>query len=136
MKMNRPPHKGVQATLYIDGKPVAGQLDARLNRTMSPITITNKIKSDWSESLGGVRNWSLTCNGLFVKSSEALSALESAFYDAKTVEVKISNGDKNYSGTALITNFPVTAAYNDTCTYSITLLGTGALQDKNDEQEN
>ena len=53
--------------------------------------------------------------------------LEQAFYNGDSIDVKITDGSREYSGTGLITRFPVSAAYNDAYIYNITILGTGAL---------
>lgn len=122
-----PTHNGVNATLLINGTAVAGQTNCTLNRTMKPITITNKINGTWEESLSGVRGWSLNCNGMFIKNKESFDQLEQAFYNGDSIDVKITDGSREYSGTGLITRFPVSAAYNDAYIYNITILGTGVL---------
>ena len=38
---------GIDIVVKVDDKPIAGQLNATLNRSMSPIDITNKINGDW-----------------------------------------------------------------------------------------
>ena len=96
-----PTHNGVNATLLINGT--------------------------WEESLSGVRGWSLNCNGMFIKNKESFDQLEQAFYNGDSIDVKITDGSREYSGTGLITRFPVSAAYNDAYIYNITILGTGAL---------
>lgn len=128
-KVVLPPHKGVEAVIYIGDLAVGGQTNATLNRTMTPISVTNKINGEWSESLSGVRGWSLVCNGMFIKNNEAFEALEAAFYNGDSVSVKITDNHKEYYGSALITRFPITVNYNETYTYGLTLLGTGELHD-------
>lgn len=123
----QPTHKGVNATLFINDEAVGGQLNCTLNRTMKPITITNKIHGEWEESLAGVRGWSLNCSGMFIKDQESFNALEQAFYNGESITAKITDGNKDYVGTGLITRFPVSAVFNDTYTYNLTILGTGEL---------
>ena len=127
-KTIQPTHNGVNATLYIGQMVLAGQMNCTLMRTMKPILITNKINGEWEENLSGVRNWNLKCDGMFIKNQQAFNLLEEAFYNGDSITVKISDGDKEYFGTGLITSFPVSAKYNDTYTYNITIIGTGELQ--------
>ena len=119
-----PTNQGVDAILSIDGVILGGQKTAILNRTMSPINITN----DWQRNIAGTRAWSLTCGGMFIKGQEAFDALEKAFYDGKEVTVTLTDNDRTYTGQAIITSFPVTANYNDAFMYSLIFLGTGPLE--------
>ena len=123
--------KGIDVVLKINGKPVAGQQGAILNRSMSPIDITNKITGDWSESLAGIRTWRINCNGLFVVNAESLEALEEAFMTNTEIEVSVIVDGKNYFGRVLITDYPVSAIFNAQFKYNISLLGVGELAYEN-----
>lgn len=122
-----PSNRGVNAILMINDIILGGQINATLNRRMSPITVTNKIKSEWSTSLAGVKDWSLSCSKMFIKDDAAFTLLEDAFNAGTAITVSLTEGNKRYTGSALITSFPVAANYNDTYTYNIVLLGTGPL---------
>lgn len=124
----KPMHRGVDAILSINDIILGGQQNATLNRSMSPINITNKINGEWEDNMSGLRHWTLSCTGLFVKNSEAFALLEDAFNQGKKVTIKLSDNEKTYEGEALITNFPVAVNYNANFTYNITLLGTGELK--------
>lgn len=124
----RPPHKGVDAVLLINDKVIGGQQDCTLIRQMKPITITNQINGVWEDSLAGVRSWSLSCKGLFIKNQEAWELLETAFRTGQKIDVKLTDNSKEYRGQALITKLPLNATFNKSYTYSITLLGVGALE--------
>jgi predicted secreted protein len=54
--------------------------------------------------------------------------LETAFQNGTKVSVKLTDNFKEYRGQALITKMPITATFNKAYTYSITLLGVGALE--------
>ena len=123
--------KGIDVVLKINGKPVAGQQGATLNRSMSPIDITNKITGDWSESLAGTRTWRINCNGLFVVNAESLQALEDAFMNNTEIEASVAVGNKNYFGRVLITDYPLSAIFNAQFKYNISLLGVGELTYEN-----
>ena len=124
----KPMYRGVKILLYINDIFLGGQQNAVLNRTMSPIDITNRINGEWANSIAGSKHWSLNCSGFFMKDEEALNILEEAFAAGNKISVKISDDEKTYEGEALITNFPVGAQYNDSFTYNITLLGIGELR--------
>ena len=127
MKQILPANKGVDAILFLEDKALAGQKNASLTRRMSPINITNKITGEWSDSLSGVKSWSVTCSGVFIKDEESFNILENAFNEGTSITVKLSDGNRSYQGKALITSFPMTANYNDTFTYNIGLTGVGEL---------
>ena len=119
---------GLNVVLKINNKPVAGQQNAILNRSMVPINITNHINSDWKESLGGTHTWKIKCNGMYVVSADSLKELEDAFMNNDELDVSIAFNGKNYFGRALITDFPVSSIYNAQFKYDISLLGTGELK--------
>lgn len=119
---------GIDVVLMINDKPVAGQTNARLNRMMSAIEITNKITGDWKEYLAGLRGWRIYCDGLYVVNNEGLTLLENAFMNNEEIEIKLTLNDKHYFGQALITDYPLNSNYNAQFKYNLTLLGNGELQ--------
>ena len=124
----RPLHRGMDIILSINNKKIGGQSNARLNRTMSPINVTNKINGEWEKSLSGLKTWTLNCTGLVVKDEEAFQELEECSNSGTAVTVQLADENKTYRGTALITNFPIAAPYNTNFSYSITLLGIDELK--------
>lgn len=119
--------KGINIVLKIGEQILAGQLGARLIQTSSPIDITNKIKGEWNEYLGGVKSWQIDCNGLYVKNSDTYFQLQEAFRTNTSIDVEIILDEHRYIGSALLTEFPLTAMYNDTYKYNAHLLGNGEL---------
>lgn len=119
--------RGIDTILKINDIAVAGQLNAVLKRSMSPINITNQIKREWEESLAGIKTWSVSCGGAYVNGADSFSLLESAFMNDIEIDVIFSLGEKIYKGKGLITNFPLNANYNSQLKYVIDILGTGAL---------
>ena len=118
---------GIDVVVMINNKPVAGQTNAKLNRMMSAIEITNKVTGDWKEYIAGLRNWKIPCDGLYVVDDESLNSLEDAFMNNTEIEVKLSLNNKNYFGRALIIDYPLNSNYNAQFKYNLTLLGNGAL---------
>ena len=101
--------RGIDVVLKIGGKPVAGQQNAVLNRSVAPVGITNKIDGNWSESLGGTHTWKIKCNGMYVVDAASLQELEDAFMNNEEIEASIGFNNKNYFGRCLIVDFPKTA---------------------------
>ena len=127
--------RSLDIVLYINDIAVAGQEGATLNRAMSPIDITNKITGSWKESLGGLKSWSVACNGSYVKNANSLMQLEQAFMNNDEIDIKLILNTIHYKGKALITDFPLNAVYNDQFKYNITLLGTGELKLVDEDNE-
>lgn len=126
----------VDVGIYIDNKLVAGQQSASLVRSMSPIDITNKIDSNWTQSIGGLKSWRVSCSGAYMASAEAYAELEIAYTNNAPVTVLIQDQCRKYTGQALIVSFPLSIVFANHYTYSLELLGTGALNEQsrsNDE---
>jgi len=125
--------KGINILLLLDNTPVAGQLNVNFNRSMAPINITNKIDGEWEVSLSGVKNWRIDCNGAYILGVGSFQQLEEAFMNNKSVNVKLQTSFGEYTGEALLTDFPLSSQYNDSYKYRISLLGTGKLNAVVDE---
>lgn len=127
MQNLRPIHRGLDVILSVNNKKLGGQHNAILTRKMSPIKVTNKINGEWEQSLSGVKSWTLTCNGFIIKDEESFQELEECFSAGTPVTVSLNDNKVAYTGTALITNFPVSAPYDEQFSYSIVLLGIDEL---------
>lgn len=108
---------------------VAGQRGATLNRSGETLDVSNKATGgDWKEYIQGAKEWSVDCDGILIDGDEGFAKLEEAFLAGNLVEVKIGdNAEWGYKGSAIITDFPIEAPYDDALTYSMTFQGTGAL---------
>lgn len=120
--------RGIDVVLYINDIAIAGQQQASLSRSASPIDITNKINNDWSVNISGIKNWSIQCNGTYVKNAESFKMLEQAFMNNEEITTKIILGGRHYEGKVLITSFPLSAVFNTQFKYTLSLLGTGELK--------
>jgi TP901-1 family phage major tail protein len=107
---------------------IGGQSGATLNRGTSLIDVTSKDGNGWSESIAGIKNWSVECEGFMVTDDLALDQLEQIWLNNGTVSVEISlPSGKVYNGTALIEDFPEEYPQDDAISFSVSLTGTGAL---------
>ena len=127
MKIMNNTQKSIQVVLILNGEKLAGQLNATLTQSATAIDITNKINAEWDEYLGGIKSWSISCDGLYVKDSTAYDTLQQAFMNNQDIDVEVKLDNKKYAGKALFTEFPLIAAYNDTYKYKAKLLGNGEL---------
>lgn len=108
---------------------LAGQRNATLNRSAETIDATSKdTEGYWKENLQGFKEWSIDCDGALVESDAAYAKLEEKFLNSENVDVKIIMGSgTEYSGNAVLTDFPLDMPYDDLVTYSLSLTGSGAL---------
>jgi TP901-1 family phage major tail protein len=107
---------------------VAGQRGGSLSRGADTFDSTSKDSDGWLQNEVGFKNWELSSEGLLVETDAGYTALEDAFMNDEKVKVQmVTAGGNKYEGFAIITDFPVDAPYDDLATYSITLLGDGAL---------
>lgn len=119
--------RGFDCLLSINGNAVAAQINASVNRNTRVNDVTNRIEMTWENYLSGTRYWSVQCNGAYVKTDDALSALEEAYNTGADVDVTLDSGSMKYEGKAFITSFPIGAQYNKDVTYTIHLQGKGEL---------
>lgn len=130
-----PKIKGVDVLIKVEDSAmpgtyvaVGGQRGATINRSAEAIDTTTKDSSGWKENEYGMKEWGLDCDGLLIESDAAYVDLEDAFMNGTKVKVELSlPGGTKYSGTALVTDFPIELPYDDTVTYSVALQGDGAL---------
>lgn len=121
--------RGVDFVITIGSDVLGGQRGATLNRGVDTMDATAKASAgEWKENEIGFKSWGIDADGLVVESDAAFVALEAAFAAGTKVTVTLTTPANNtYTGTAIITDFPIDAPYDDMATYSISLLGDGAL---------
>jgi len=107
---------------------LGGQRGATLNRSGEVIDMTDKNSAGWKENAAGFKEWSVDCDGFYVTTDTAFTALETAYENGTQVEIKVAKtAGISYIGYAIITDFPVELPYDDAMTYSISFTGTTAL---------
>ena len=127
MKTIVPSNRGLQILIYIDGEKVCGQKDAILNQTANFSDVSNRIEKKWEKSIVAERSWNIKCNGLVIKNADSFKKMETAFLNGTPIAIVLMDDDKKFMGNALVSSFPLTANYNDSFLYNITLTGTGEL---------
>lgn len=112
---------------------VAGQQGLTINRSKDSIEVTSKdTKGGWKAKVGGMKEWSIDNDGLYVGDDESHKILTKAFHDDELVSLKVINQRTEtslFGGLAIVTDYPIEAPYDDAVTYSISLEGVGELVD-------
>lgn len=120
--------KGIDVALKINDVYLGGQTDAELTISKTTIDITNKIDDEWEKMLPGNRSWEISCDGMYIKNDQSYRLLQNAFMNNEPIIALITLDDQNYTGSCIITNFPIKASYNNTYKYRVRLLGDGELK--------
>ena len=126
-KVSTSANRSLDLIVKINNEIIAGQEAVRLFRSSEMVDITNLINGSWREYYPTKKSWSLICDALIIKNENCFNELEQAFTNHALIDIQLINGDKQYIGKALITNFPITSGYDDCLTYNITFQGTGSL---------
>lgn len=112
---------------------IAGQQGLTINRSKDSIEITSKdTLGGWKSKIGGMKEWSIDNDGLYVYDAESHQALSQYFEGDDPVCIKVINQRLKiglFGGLAIVTDYSFEAPFDDAMTYSIKLDGMGALVD-------
>lgn len=109
---------------------VGGQSGASLSRSAETIDVSDKTSGGWTESIMGLKSWSVDCEGFVCLGDEGLDLIVSAFDNREAIDVEIKVGAESgytYTGQAVITDFPEEFAQDSAVTYSLALQGASPL---------
>lgn len=122
--------KGLEVLLYVGSNVVAGQRGASLSMSADDIDITDKTTEGYKAFLAGLKEWSISCDGLVCVGDAGYDALVDAFLAAEEVQVQLKNeaGTFGYQGTVSIASMDFDAQYDDALTYSCELKGASKLE--------
>jgi|SRR5690625_2510743 len=119
---------------------VAGQQGLTINRSKDTFEVNAKTSGGgWKSYLGGLKEWSIDNDGLYVGNHASHKALTKAFNDDDFVCIKVINQktkESLFGGIAIVSDYPIEAPYDDAVTYSVELMGNGTLVDLSDEDAN
>ena len=126
---------GVDVLLKVKGSEgqfiaVGGQKGASLKRSAETIDVSDKTSGGWSESIMGLKSWSLDCDGFVTLGDAGFKLVHEAFDNRIPLEVEINVGGEGgytYTGKVVITDFPEEYASDDAVTYSLSLQGASPL---------
>lgn len=110
---------------------------ASLTREAETIDVTDKTSGGWSESIMGLKSWTIECEGLVTLGDQGLGHLHTCFDNGTLIDAAIKVGGEDgysYKGKVLITELPEEYAQDDAVTYSVTLQGASALVRESNKQ--
>lgn len=121
--------KGLEVLLYVNGNVVGGQRGASLSMSADELDITNKTTRGYKSFLVGLKEWSISCDGLVMTGDAGYDALFETFIAGDTIKVQLKNeaGTFAYEGEVAIASMDFDAQYDDALTYSCELKGASAL---------
>lgn len=111
---------------------LGGQRGASLKQKTESVDIGVKGESGngmWKDYLLAGKEWSIDADGLYMLDEESFEAFNQAYLDRRKlkVEIRLPN-NKKYEGKVAIESLDLEMNYDDTVTYSTTLLGCGELK--------
>lgn len=109
---------------------IGGQKGCSLSRSAETIDVSDKTSAGWTESIVGLKSWSLDCDGYVSLGDEGLNLTIDAFENGTPIDVEIKVGGAEgytYTGKVVITDFPEEYPSDDAVTYSLSLQGASAL---------
>lgn len=125
---------GTLIGVYVGGTKINKGTSASLSINHSVRDITSKDSSAWSESLEGLRDWTIDFEGLFAfDSTYGIVDLEGVLTARTAVTVRFSTevtADEYWEGTAFLTSLSADGATEESSTFSGSFQGTGALNFK------
>lgn len=115
---------------------IAGQRNASLSQSTESHEVSVKGSGSWKGYILGFREWSISCDGLYMLDDDSYKKFSQAYSDRKKlkIEMRIPNG--KYEGQVVIENFDLSMGYNEAVSYSCTLLGDGELKLVDDMEDN
>jgi|TARA_Y100000310_G_C20339898_1_gene649280 predicted secreted protein len=125
---------GTSIGIYVGGTKIAKATSGSVSVSHSPRDATSKDSSAWSESLEGLREWSMDVEGLFAfDAAYGIVDLEGVLTARTAVTVRFStesSSDEYFEGTAICTELSADSGVEESATFSASFQGTGALNFK------
>lgn len=117
--------------VYVGGTKVAGATNATVSQSMAVRDATSKDSAGNSESLEGMKEWSIEGEGLFaLDASYGYVDLHSVLQLRDVVTVRFSSetsGDEYHEGQAFLVDLSADAGVEESMTFSFSFTGTAAL---------
>ncbi len=110
--------------------------DCKLMLDHSPAKATTKDSNGWEESIGGLKKWTMDCNGLTdfhpSNTEHNVASLYTILNNRSSVKLNFTlqnpaSGDVAWTGQAFITKLEMDAKLEEAVTYTASFQGTAAL---------
>ena len=125
------PFNGTSMLLYLAGTSLAYSNSFDLNVNAAEIDVTSKDSGGWKDTLSGLRDWSVSADGIVaLDSSTNAEYLQTLVTNRTRINIKMStdvSSDGYWHGYGYITNLTITAPMEDKVTFSCSFVGDGAI---------
>jgi predicted secreted protein len=122
---------GTSLIMYIGDVAVGSATSHTLSLQMATRNATTKSSAGWAAKLSGLRSWTAGGGGFVCfADTYGYEELLAAAIARTAVTVKLStevSGDTYYSGSGYFTGVDLDSPVEESCTYTFTIEGTGAL---------
>jgi len=119
-----------EGVLLIEGTVVAELTGCSLNITHSARNTTNKGSAGWRELLEGLREWTMSCSGMYIPNG-AWVIIYAAYISRNQVTVRMAStftGDDYYEGEAYFSNGTLDSpTQEENVVFDVSWDGTGVL---------
>lgn len=106
---------------------VGGQTGAKINRSADTIDVTDKTNNGYKEYMAGLKEWSVEFDGFIVTSDAGITLLDDCFEKREQVYLEIVMGNRKYTGSGYITDYPIEFPLDSAVSYSLTVSGASPL---------
>ena len=133
---------GTELGVYVGANLVAYSTNATININHSTRSTSNKESGGWDENMEGMRSWDVSCDALYAWlqpdgtaiTKRTMSDMFTDYIDTRA-SFELTWGSKTttgigftkYVGTAWLTSSSITAATEDTATFTVSFQGSGPL---------
>lgn len=121
---------GLVSIFTVEGTALGAARNYTLTLNQATIDATTDDDSRWADNIVGRRDWSIDIDALYVDTDAAQIYLEEHLTAAKPAVVTIvftTPSSRTYGGTGIVTSITLTSAYEDAVTYSVSIVGDGAI---------
>jgi TP901-1 family phage major tail protein len=125
------PFNGTTMQVYVAGTALGLSTSFDLSINAAEIDVTSKDSGGWKDVLSGLRDWSVSADGIISLSSDTNAEYLSGLITNRTqVNLRMStetSGDGYWHGSAYVTSLSISAPMEDKVTFSATFVGDGQL---------
>ena len=106
---------------------IGGQTGATLNRSAETIDVTDKTNDGYKESMAGLKEWSIDCDGFVVIKDAGIDILDELFEARKPVYVEVTIAGNKYTGSGYIVDYPMEMPLDSAVSFSLSIAGASKL---------